>query len=85
MNPRAGSEQRNQPGSLDRGLGADYREGFMEVTFDVVLEDAVVIWQMEEKGYPRRRNNKRRGSGEMRAEKSGEPVSKMALKASMGI
>lgn len=44
----------------------------MEVTFDLVLEDTVVIWQMKkEKGHPRRRNSKRRGSEEMRPEKSG--------------
>lgn len=70
--PRAGSEQRNQTEGLDRGLGAANGGGFMKVTFDLVFEDTVVIWQMQkEKGHSRRSNSKRRGSAEMRPEKSG--------------
>lgn len=39
----------------------------MEVGVDLVLEDAVVIWQMEEeKGPSRWWNSKRRGSEDMR-------------------
>lgn len=60
----------------------------MKVTFDLVFEDTVVIWQMQkEKGHSRRSNSKRRGSAEMRPEKSGGggTVSKMALEASIGI
>lgn len=68
LNPRVGSEQSNQTEALDRGLGG----GFMKVTFDLVFEDTVVIWQTQkEKGHSRRRNSERRGSAEMRPEKSG--------------